>query len=292
NNRHTRHQQPNNRQWLPPRAPRSLSSASHVSLSNRKKLPTFSPQLTPNSSPPLSSDVSGGYGNTVYAFSALISAYGRSGLHNEAITVFDSMKRYGLRPNLVTYNAVIDACGKGGMEFSKVAEFFNEMERNGVQPDRITFNSLLGVCSRGGLWEVARSLFDEMANRKIEQDDAICKGGQMDLSFDILAQIRANRITPNIVSYSTVIDGFAKAGRFDEALSLFDEMRYLSIALDRVSYNTLLSIYTKAGRDEEALDVLREMASVGIKKDVVTYNALLRGYGKRGKYVEVKSVFD
>ncbi|CAF1825828.1 unnamed protein product, partial [Brassica oleracea var. botrytis] len=78
----------------------------------------------------------------------------------------------------------------------------------------------------------------------------------MDLSFDILAQIRANRITPNIVSYSTVIDGFAKAGRFDEALSLFDEMRYLSIALDRVSYNTLLSIYTKAGRDEEALDVL------------------------------------
>ncbi|CAN6826403.1 unnamed protein product, partial [Brassica oleracea] len=89
----------------------------------------------------------------------------------------------------------------------------------------------------------------------------------MDLSFNILAQMRANRITPkmgylaevswfNVVSYSTVIDGFAKAGRFDEALSLFDEMRYLGIALDRVSYNTLLSIYTKAGRDEEALDVL------------------------------------
>ncbi|KAF3553263.1 hypothetical protein F2Q69_00011642 [Brassica cretica] len=427
NNRHTRHQQqPNHRQWLPPPAPRSLSSPSPVSLSNRKKLPTFSPLLTPNSSPPLSSDfsgrrstrfvskmhfnrpktttstrhtpaaedalhsltafsgaddettfqslistfeptlrgsddytfllrelgnrgecdkalllyefavqrerrkneqgklasamigtlgrlgkvsiaktvfesaLSGGYGNTVYAFSALISAYGRSGLHNVAITVFDSMKSYGLRPNLVTYNAVIDACGKGGMEFSKVAEFFDEMERNGVQPDRITFNSLLGVCSRGGLWEVARSLFDEMANRKIEQDvfsyntllDAICKGGQMDLSFDILAQMRGNRITPNVVTYSTVIDGFAKAGRFVEALSLFDEMRHLGIALDRVSYNALLSIYTKAGRDEKALDVLREMASVGIKKDVVTYNALLGGYGKRGKYVEVKSVFD
>ncbi|KAL0771053.1 hypothetical protein Bca101_036204 [Brassica carinata] len=247
------------------------------------------------------SALSGGYGNTVYAFSALISAYGRSGLHEEAITVFDSMKSYGLRPNLVTYNAVIDACGKGGMSFNKVAEFFDEMERNGVQPDRITFNSLLGVCSRGGLWEVARSLFDEMANRKIEQDvfsyntllDAICKGGQMDLSFDILAQMRGNRITPNVVTYSTVIDGFAKAGRFVEALSLFDEMmRHLGIALDRVSYNALLSIYTKAGRDEEALDVLREMASVGIKKDVVTYNALLGGYGKRGRYVEVKSVFD
>lgn len=95
----------------------------------------------------------------------------------------------------------------------------------------ITFNSLLGVCSRGGLWEVARSLFDEMANRKIKQDvfsyntllDAICKGGQMDLSFDILAQMHVNRITPNVVSYSTVIDGFAKTGRYEEALCLFDE---------------------------------------------------------------------
>ncbi|KAL0722072.1 hypothetical protein Bca4012_036671 [Brassica carinata] len=138
-----------------------------------------------------------------------------------------------------------------------------------------------------------------MVDRRIEQDvfsyntllDAICKGGQMDLSFDILAQMRGKRIMPNVVSYSTVIDGFAKAGRFDEALNLFDEMRYLGIALDRVSYNTLLSIYTKVGRDEEALDVLREMASAGIKKDVVTYNALLGGYGKQGKYVEVENVF-
>ncbi|CAH2059921.1 unnamed protein product [Thlaspi arvense] len=207
-----------------------------------------------------------GYGNTVYAFSALISAYGRSGLHEEAISVFNSMKSYGLRPNLVTYNAAVKE------EWS---------------------------LSEGGLWETARSLFDEMLNRGIEQDvfsyntllDAICKGGQMDLAFDILAQMPSKRIMPNVVSYSTVIDGFAKAGRYDEALNLFDEMRYLGTALDRVSYNTLLSIYTKVGRSEEALDIFREMATAGIKKDVVTYNDLLGGYGKQGKYVEVKNVF-
>ncbi|CAG7907645.1 unnamed protein product [Brassica rapa] len=243
--------------------------------------------------------LSGGYGNTVYAFSAIISAFGRSGLHEEAISVFTSMKSYNLRPNLVTYNAVIDACGKGGMEFKQVAEFLYEMQRNNVQPDRITFNSLLAVCSRGGLWEAARNLFDEMSKRGIEQDvftyntllDAICKGGKMDMAFEILSQMPSKRIMPNVVSYSAVIDGFAKAGRFDEALNLFDEMKYLGIALDRVSYNTLLSIYTKLGRSKEALDVLREMASVGIKKDVVTYNALLGGYGKQRNYLEVKNVF-
>ncbi|KAE8697167.1 Pentatricopeptide repeat-containing protein [Hibiscus syriacus] len=194
-----------------------------------------------------------GYGNTVYAFSALISAFGRSGYCDEAIKVFDSMKNYGLKPNLVTYNAVIDACAKGGVDFKRVMELFDEMLRSGVQPDRITFNSLLAVCSRGGLWEAARNLFCEMVNRGIDRDiftyntllDAVCKGGQMDLAFEIMAEMPAKNILPNVVTYSTVVDGYAKAGRLDEALNLFDEMKFLGIGLDRVSYNTLLSIYAK-----------------------------------------------
>ncbi|KAE8665409.1 hypothetical protein F3Y22_tig00112616pilonHSYRG00023 [Hibiscus syriacus] len=64
-----------------------------------------------------------GYGNNVYAFSTLISAYVRNG-YDEAIKVSDSMKKYGLKPNSVAYNAVIDACGKGGLEFKRVVEIF------------------------------------------------------------------------------------------------------------------------------------------------------------------------
>ncbi|KDP28278.1 hypothetical protein JCGZ_14049 [Jatropha curcas] len=244
--------------------------------------------------------LSEGYGNTVYAFSALISAYGRSCYCNEAIKVFDSMKDYGLKPNLVTYNAVIDACGKGGVEFNKVVEIFDEMLKNGVQPDRITFNSLLAVCSRGGLWEAARGLFSEMVNRGIAQDiftyntllDAVCKGGQMDLAFEIMSEMPGKNILPNVVTYSTMIDGYAKAGRLDDALNLFSEMKFLGIGLDRISYNTLLSIYSKLGRFEEALDVCKEMENSGIRKDVVTYNALLGGYGKQCKYDEVRKVFE
>ncbi|KAK9040790.1 hypothetical protein V6N11_015930 [Hibiscus sabdariffa] len=241
-----------------------------------------------------------GYGNTVYAFSALISAFGRSGHWDEAIKVFNSMKNYKLKPNLVTYNAVIDACAKGGAEFKRVVEIFDEMLRSGVHPDRITFNSLLAVCGKGGLWETARNLFSEMVNRGIDQDiftyntllDAVCKGGQMDLAVEIMAEMPTKKIWPNVVTYSTMVDGYAKAGRFDEALNLFNEMKFVGVGLDRVLYNTLLSIYAKLGRFEEALDICREMEGSGMRKDVVTYNALLGGYGKQGKYDEVRGLFD
>lgn len=239
-----------------------------------------------------------GYGNTVYGFSALISAYAKSGLCNEALKVFDSMKGYGLNPNLVTYNTVIDACGKGGVEFNRVLEIFNEMMRNGIQPDRITFNSLLAVCSRIGAWETARKLFNEMIDKGIEQDvftyntllDAICKGGQMDLASLVLSEMPTKGITPNVVTYSTMIDGYSKVGRFDDALNMFGQMRFMGIVFDRVLYNTLLTVYGKLGRFQEVLDVCKEMEAAGISRDVVTYNALLDAYGKEGMFNEVKRV--
>ncbi|KAM7521398.1 hypothetical protein LguiA_011300 [Lonicera macranthoides] len=244
--------------------------------------------------------LSGGYGNTVYAYSALISAYAKSGFCDEAIGVFETMKHSGLKPNLVTYNALIDACGKGGADFKRASEIFDEMLRNGVQPDRITYNSLLAVCSGAGLWDTAQNLFSEMVYRGIDQDiytyntllDAACGGGQMEVAFEIMSDMPAKNILPNEVTYSTMIRGCAKAGRLDRALSLFNEMKYAGINLDRVSYNTLLAIYASLGRFEEALNVGKEMESIGIKKDVVTYNALLDGFGKQGMYDKVKELFE
>ncbi|KAK3034628.1 hypothetical protein RJ639_033583 [Escallonia herrerae] len=243
--------------------------------------------------------VNGGYGNTVYAYSALISAYAKSGFCYEAVRLFESMKVSGLKPNLVTYNALIDACGKGGADFGRASEIFDDMLRSGVQPDRITYNSLLAVCSGAGLWETARNLFSEMLYKGIDQDiytyntllDVACHGGQIDMAFEIMSNMPAKNVLPNEVTYSTMIRGCAKAGRLDRALSLFNEMKYAGIKLDRVSYNTLLAIYASLGRFEEALNVAKEMESMGIRKDVVTYNALLDGFGKQGMYDKVNEQF-
>ncbi|VFQ68669.1 unnamed protein product [Cuscuta campestris] len=240
-----------------------------------------------------------GYGNTVYAYSALISAYAKSGFCRDAIRAFESMKDSGLKPNLVTYNALIDACGKGGADFKRALEIFDELLRNGVQPDRITYNSLLAVCSGAGLWETARSLFDEMIYRGIEQDiytyntllDAACNVGQVDVALEIMSEMPAKNIFPNEVTYSTMIRGCAKVGKFDRAVSLFKEMKSVGIKADRVSYNNLLAIYASLGRFDDALDVSKEMEGMGIRKDVVTYNALLDGFGKQGMYDKVKAFF-
>ncbi|KAK1315519.1 Pentatricopeptide repeat-containing protein [Acorus calamus] len=260
-----------------------------------------------------------GYGNTVYAFSALISAYGRSGMSEEAIAVFEEMKGVArLRPNLVTYNAVIDACGKGGVGFDRAVEMFEEMTRDGVRPDRITFNSLLAVCSREGFWEDARRMFDEMVHRGIDRDiftyntllDAVCKGGQVDLALEVMSEMSERKVWPNVVTYSTVIDGYAKAGRLEEALSLFNEMKQLgygrydaikylfedlkaeSITPNLLTYSTLIDVYAKGGLYKEAMDIFKEFKEAGLKADVVLYSALIDALCKNGLVESAVALLD
>ncbi|KAG0470553.1 hypothetical protein HPP92_017253 [Vanilla planifolia] len=236
--------------------------------------------------------IANGFGNTVYAYSSLISAYARNGLSVEAISVLSLMKDSRIRPNIISYNAVIDACGKGGEDIDVTIEFFREMLQDGICPDRRTFNSLLAGCSRAGRLEDARILFDEMIDVGIGRDiytyntfiDVLCKGGNMELAVEVIPDMLANNVQPNVVTYSTLMDGYAKLERHDKALNLYMEMRLLGMQLDRVCYNTLLSIYVKTGRYEEIAFVCNEMQVMGIDKDTVTYNSLITGYGKQGRF--------
>ncbi|WOL15806.1 hypothetical protein Cni_G24587 [Canna indica] len=239
-----------------------------------------------------------GYAKTVFAHSALISAYARSGLAAEAMDTLSMMKAAGLKPTTVSYNALIDACGKGGVDIHLTLGFFREMLHNGLCPDRKTFNSLLAACSRAGHLEDARMVFDEMIHLGIGRDiytyntfiDAICKCGNMELALQVMLDMPVNNVQPNVVTYSTLMDGYSKLEQFDEALNLYEKMKALKIGLDRVCYNTLLSIYVKTGRYEEIARVCEEMEVIGVDKDTVTYNCLINGYGKQGRFDVVASL--
>jgi len=88
-----------------------------------------------------------------------------------------------------------------------------------------------------------------------------------------MSRMPQNNIWPNVVTYSTVIDGYAKSRRLNVALGLYHKMKCAVIDIEKVSYNTLFSIYAKLGRFEDAFRVCDEMKMASFKKDTVTYDA-------------------
>ena len=57
----------------------------------------------------------------------------------------------GIKPSVVTYNALVAVVGKAGM-WELGLTLYEEMGTNGVQPDVVTFNSLITSC--GKAWKV------------------------------------------------------------------------------------------------------------------------------------------
>ena len=51
------------------------------------------------------------------------------------------MQWKGMEPNVITYNALINACAKGDSYAVKTVQLLAEMRRKGLEPDVITYNA-------------------------------------------------------------------------------------------------------------------------------------------------------
>ncbi|KAK9005260.1 hypothetical protein V6N11_042703 [Hibiscus sabdariffa] len=100
-----------------------------------------------------------------------------------------------------------------------------------------------------------------------------------------------NGCAPNIVSYSTMINGYCKVKRFDEAMEFFHEISQKGRIPDNITYNTLMQYMLQLRRVSTANEFLRKMLASGQVPDMVTCSILLNGLCKTGKLEEALEFF-
>jgi pentatricopeptide repeat protein len=88
-------------------------------------------------------------------------------------------------------------------------------------------------------------------------------------------------MSPNVVTYNTLLNLYVKQEDGERALKLIDKMEQTGIRADVVTYNMLLNLYVKQENEENALRILAMMEQASIRVDVVTYNTLLNLYVKQ-----------
>lgn len=91
----------------------------------------------------------------------MISACNRSGLPEQALSVYERMLSKEVKPSATTYTALISAYGKRG-QVDKALDIFKDMMQRGCERNVITYSSLIGACEKAGRWELAIELFKKM----------------------------------------------------------------------------------------------------------------------------------
>jgi len=71
------------------------------------------------------------------------------------------MHHEGIVPDVVTYSALISACGKG-RQSKRALELLEVMRQQGVVPKVITCNALISACEQGAQPDRALKVYESM----------------------------------------------------------------------------------------------------------------------------------
>ncbi|XP_060214831.1 pentatricopeptide repeat-containing protein At1g08070, chloroplastic-like [Lycium barbarum] len=102
---------------------------------------------------------SNGYKHNVYVSNGLIDMYAKGGVVGNAVDVFRSMDKR----DLISWNTIINGLAVHGRG-SDALSLFDDMKNFGVKPDGITFIGVLCACSHMGLVEAGFGYFNSMMN--------------------------------------------------------------------------------------------------------------------------------
>lgn len=140
--------------------------------------------------------------SNVVAYNAYLKANRGKGFQ-AALSILERMKRAGVRPDVVTYNTVIDflSSEENGTQIAEDLVLV-DMPRNGVRPDLLTFNTLIKGVAR---------------NRGNKADAGIA----LSSAYRWLTELQSRGLKPDEFTYQSMVSACAAAGDAPRALEFF-----------------------------------------------------------------------
>lgn len=222
-------------------------------------------------------------------FNALLRTLCQEKSMTDARNVYHSLK-HNFRPNLQTFNILLS-----GWKSTEEAEvFFKEMKEMGVKPDVVSYNSLIDVYCKGKEMEKAYKVVNEMRNEDIAPDvityTSIIGGlgliGQPDKARDVLKEMKEYGCYPDVAAYNATIRNFCIAKRLRDAYSLMDEMVNKGLSPDATTYNLFFRVYYWSNDLNSSWNLYTRMIGTGCLPKTQSCMFLIRLF-KRHEKVEM-----
>lgn len=186
-----------------------------------------------------------------------------------------------LRPNTVVYNMLIHALAEQ-KDATRAEEVLQSLllSQNGVGPDSISFSTVLLAYTRLETLEAMQKA-DTLLNQMIELYEAGLESAK-----------------PNVISFSTLMQGHAQLGQGEEAEKLlrrlqmmYKETRDPDWEPDAAAFTIAMSAWSKAGKPDRANGLLQEVLSNSLAEiDERAFRAVLSGWAKAGEPEQAESL--
>ncbi|KAL6614283.1 hypothetical protein ACP70R_036553 [Stipagrostis hirtigluma subsp. patula] len=196
----------------------------------------------------------------VVSWTGLIDGYTRACLYAEALALFRSMMAEEINPSEITVLALVPAVSNiGGILMGEMVHGY--CEKKGHSLDVRVRNSLIDMYAKIGSIQSSLKVFNEMFEKR------------------------------NLVSWTSIISGFAMHGLSIEAVELFAEMRRAGIRPNRITFLSVLNACSHGGLVEQGLVFFKSMVyEYKINPEVKHFGCIIDMLGRAGRLCEAEKI--
>lgn len=212
-----------------------------------------------------------GFGYDIYVSTGLVHMYSACRSISDARLLFDDIPQR----DVVLWNAMVAGYAKVG-DADSAREMFDKMPERNV----ISWTSVIAVYAQTNRADEAIVLFRRMqVEDHIEPDEvallsalsACAQLGALDLGEWIHRFIDKHGLHKTIPLNNALIDMYAKAGNIWKAIDVFESMKSKSV----VTWTTMIAGFALHGLGREALQLFDRMESEDMKPNGITFIAIL-----------------
>ncbi|XP_022157962.1 pentatricopeptide repeat-containing protein At4g02750-like [Momordica charantia] len=228
------------------------------------------------------------YGNIV-SWTNLIVGYFGIGEVGMAVKIFESI----LYKDATVWNATIFGLGEND-QGEEGLKLFTRMIRLGPHPDKATFTSVLTICSGLETLQLGKQThalvlkagfngFVAVSNAMVTM---YARCGNMDCALIEFSSMS----TRDVISWNSIICGFAQHGNGNEALEMFEKMRLANVEPNHITFIGVLSACSHNGLVDQGrhyFNFMKNMCSIQPLSE--HYTCLVDLFGRFGLINEALS---
>ncbi|KAL6320639.1 hypothetical protein AAG906_008639 [Vitis piasezkii] len=231
--------------------------------------------------------------HNVMSWTAIITAYVQSGeCDKEAIELFCKMISGHIRPNHFSFSSVLKACGNLSDPYTG-EQVYSYAVKLGIASVNCVGNSLISMYARSGRMEDARKAFDILFEKNLVSYNAIVDGYAKNLkseeAFLLFNEIADTGIGISAFTFASLLSGAASIGAMGKAaFQVFNEMEDRNV----ISWTSMITGFAKHGFATRALEMFHKMLETGTKPNEITYVAVLSACSHVGMISEGQKHFN
>ncbi|KAJ0035528.1 hypothetical protein Pint_24186 [Pistacia integerrima] len=227
-----------------------------------------------------------------FIYNTIMRGYLQRNLPRNCILVYSEMLQEFVLPNNFTFPCVLGACCDDyAIEEGK--QIHAHVLKLGFGLHGVTQNSLIHMYVNFESLEEAKRVFDKMLKRDVVSWTSLINGfakwGFVDEALKVFELMPKER---NSIVWNAIIAAYVHSNRFHEAFSLFERMKEEDVVLDKYVAASMLSACTGLGSLEQGKWIHCYIEENGIELDSKLATSIIDMYCKCGYLEKAFQVFN